>query len=124
MKALESAAEDALKDGNFEVRLAALRAVGRLYTDQKDERATARAGAMMKDDYRSVQVAACEAVGAIGANSGVKPLSDILLSSSIPVKVAVVEALRRIGTSQAMEVVKKYERHPDPRVRRAAMGKS
>ncbi len=113
------AAEAGLKDSNFEVRLAAVTAYGRMHAGSKSDRVSSRASALLKDDYRSVQIASCRTLGMVESQSGVKPLSDLLISSPIPVKVAAIDALGRIGGDEAQKVLKKYSKHPDPRVRRA-----
>jgi HEAT repeat protein len=74
----------------------------------------------LKDKFSSVREASVWGLGELKSTSSVGALRELLLSEPIAMKVACIEALKKIASSEAMELVARHRQHPDYRVRAAA----
>ncbi len=110
----------ALKDPWYGVRANAASSLGLLYSGSKDSKIAASIEALLAEDFGSIQVAAAKALGRIGSPGSIPPLQKRLLSATIPTMTACIEAITAIGGPEAQEIVARYRKHPDPRVRDAA----
>ncbi|NWF67991.1 MAG: HEAT repeat domain-containing protein [Chloroflexi bacterium] len=108
----------ALNNRPSEIRAAAARALGRL----GDPAAVPALAVLLSDDDSIVSCAAADALGAIGHRSAVPPLRDVLRGQAGGAHyertrahdrglfVSALQALQSIGTSDALEAVKRYGR--------------
>ncbi len=109
-----------LSDPWYGVRANAASSLGLLYAGSKDATIATRIEALLSEEFGSIQVAAADALGRIGSPGSIEPLKKRLLSATIPTMTACIRAITAIGGVEAQEVVARYRKHPDPRVREAA----
>lgn len=112
---------EATRDADYRVRVAALRALGGVLASSSETAAVDAAKDGLDDEFPTVRIAAATALGSMGAASAVRDLLAALQRDrNLRVQVAVLEALTKIESPEARNVLQRFQTHSDLRLRRAA----
>lgn len=109
-----------MSDSSWEVRVQTAKSMGILAGPGGNPAAERALLNGLKDKFSSVREASVWGLGELKSTSSVGALRELLLSEPIAMKVACIEALKKIASSEAMELVARHRQHPDYRVRAAA----
>ena len=114
---------EAARDKDYRVRVAAVRALGRVLARGGDrERGVEQFTSSLRDSYPTVRIAAADALGQIGDSEGVSALIAAVDDPNLDVRVAALQALRVIDSPSARKTIERFKGAADLRLRRAASG--
>lgn len=112
-----------LQDDDYRVRVAAVRALGRVLSQGGDrDRGVTDLSKALEDRYPTVRVAAASSLGELGDSSAADALIRAVDDPNLSVRVAALRALRSIDSPKARKALQRFGSSPDPRLRRAATG--